>query len=53
MKRKLVIITMCVLMVVLAGCGKSGGSGGGKGQDEAKLPKGLYMLAYYCDENGE
>ena len=54
MKRKLVIITIFVLMVALVGCGKSGGSGGGgNAQDEAKLPEGLYMLAYYCNENGE
>lgn len=51
MKRKpAAIILIGILAFLLAACG---GNGGGKKQEEAKAPKGLYMLAYYCDENGE
>ena len=51
MRRKLTaVILIGILAVLCAGCG---GKGGGGKQEEAKLPQGLYMLAYYCDENGE
>ena len=45
-KNKIILLAAAVLVIaVLTACG---GSGGGK-----KQPEGLYMLEYYCDENGD
>ena len=51
-KKIIILFLVTTLTVMLAAC--SGGNGGGNsGGSKAKQPEGLYMLACYCNGEGE